>query len=749
MKHVTYDGKNFKRYTQIKANYSYVTEAEDFFDIYGYTKYASDPSFPSNGQLTINGSDKTVNFYYTRNVGQSLDFRSNGKVIYSLENVMYGDSLAECESIVPPYPDNLEANAYTFAGWYTSPGHYAGTEVDWATETMSAGNVMYYAKWEPIVHTVKVFLTSELKEQIGSTQLVSHREFALAPDGIVENGEYVFQGWFYSDVIDGQTVEKAFVFNGIPVIDDMNIYAKWSSHVSVGYTISYVYVKKDADGNEIERIEIADKTKGSAIAGHNETFYAKAGTELYAGYQTGYYPLANSHTVTMSIDGNHEYTFEYVYVESMPYAVRYVNKTTGAAIYDQKNVTDNNLSVVTETFIKKTGMMPDAYQKRLVLSASGTDSDKDGILDNNVITFYYSENTTHAFYRVVHYIQEIGYDAYREYRSEETSAEIGKDITASALQLTGFSLNGKLTKIDGTVTPITGTTVTVNLDAEGALIEFYYDRVNVKYTVKYLESETNVVLLDEKVADGIFGGQVVENAPGLTHKGYTLVSDSVKQLHLSTTETSNVIIFYYQEITYSLQYKIVGSTEGGSLSIESENVFAVSGEPQGSTPYVSEGYHLVGWYLDEGCTKPVSSEWIGEGSHMTPEKDGDVWLASHTYYAKIEPNYTTLTITASGADSIDEGQIFMYRVQSAPAAAEKVDITVTVSGNSSVVLTGLALGDYTVTEITEWSYRYHPDAVSKTISLKVDTAQNTLTFTHARVNEKWLDGNNDIINNFN
>ena len=134
---------------------------------------------------------------------------------------------------------------------------------------------------------------------------------------------------------------------------------------------------------------------------------------------------------------------------------------------------------------------------------------------------------------------------------------------------------------------------------------------------------------------------------------------------------------------------------------------------------------------------------------MTPEKDGDVWLASHTYYAKIEPNYTTLTITASGADSIDEGQIFMYRVQSAPAAAEKVDITVTVSGNSSVVLTGLALGDYTVTEITEWSYRYHPDAVSKTISLKVDTAQNTLTFTHARVNEKWLDGNNDIINNFN
>ena len=745
---VTYDGKNFKLYTQVKANYNYVTEAEDFFEIHGYTKHSSDPSFPGNGQLTVNGSNKTVNFYYTRNIGQSLDFRSNGEVIKTLTNVMYGESLAHCKDIVPPYPDNLEANAYTFAGWYTSPGHYAGTEVNWETETMSAGDVMYYAKWEPIVHTVKVFLTSELTQQIGTDQLVSHRQFAMAPSGVVENGEYVFQGWFYSDIVDGQTVEKAFVFNGIPVIDDMNIYAKWSSHVSVDYTIKYVFIKKNADGTQTET-EIADKTVGSAIAGNNETFYAKAGADLYAGYQKGYYPLASSHTVTMSIDGNHEYAFVYVYVESMPYAVRYINKETGAEIFTQKNIKDNNLSVVTETFIKQTGMMPDAYQKRLVLSASGSDEDGDGILDNNVITFYYSPNTTHTFYRVVHYIQEIGYDAYREYRSEEIVREIGANISVSALTLTGFSLNGSLTKIDGAVTPTSGTSVNIVLDAEGALIEFYYDRVNVTYTVKYLDNKTNAALHPQKTGSGIFGGQVVENAIGLTNKGYTLVSASVKQLHLSTNETENVIEFYYQEASYSLQYKIVGSTEGGSLSIASENISAVSGVPQGSTPYVYEGYHLVGWYLDESCTQPIDEEWIGENSHMTPEKEGDVWLASHTYYAKIEPNYTTLTITASGADSIDEGQVFMYRVQSAADATEKVDITVTVNGSSSVTLVGLALGDYTVTELTEWSYRYHPDATSKSITLKVDKDQNTLTFTHARVNQKWLDGNNDVINNFN
>ena len=59
------------------------------------------------------------------------------------------------------------------------------------------------------------------------------------------------------------------------------------------------------------------------------------------------------------------------------------------------------------------------------------------------------------------------------------------------------------------------------------------------------------------------------------------------------------------------------------------------------------------------------------------------------------------------------------------------------------------LGDYTVTELRDWSCRYTPDAESKKISLSVDKSLNTLSFNHARTGEKWLDGNNDIINNFN
>ena len=104
------------------------------------------------------------------------------------------------------------------------------------------------------------------------------------------------------------------MFTGIPVTEDLDIYAKWSSHISVEYKIEY---KLYATGETI-----ADPTVGMAIAGNNKTFHAKAGDQLYVGYQTGYYPLVNSHTITMSADGTHTFTFYYVYVESMPYEVR-------------------------------------------------------------------------------------------------------------------------------------------------------------------------------------------------------------------------------------------------------------------------------------------------------------------------------------------------------------------------------------------------------------------------------------------
>ncbi|MBQ2863637.1 MAG: InlB B-repeat-containing protein, partial [Clostridia bacterium] len=337
---ITYNDRQYVLQNTIKANYNYITRAEDFFDIHGYTQYASSHSFSNDGKITISSGDKTVKFYYNRVTDHYLEFNNNGAVIDSATQygIMYGASIRDYQ-FIPDYPSNLEPNAYTFGGWYTSKQCFDGTEVDWEKDTMPVGDLLLYAKWAPVKHSVNVYLDSTLSTQIGETQLVDHNAFALAPSNEITNGSYLFQGWFY---LDSNGTEKAFVFTGIPIKDDMNIYAKWSSRVSVKYKIQY---KLKLTGETI-----ADVTEGDAIAGNNQTFSAKAGEQLYDGFREGYYPLTNSHTITMSAEkALHEFTFEYVFVPSMPYTVRYINKATGEDLLAPKVVDNNTHSVVTET----------------------------------------------------------------------------------------------------------------------------------------------------------------------------------------------------------------------------------------------------------------------------------------------------------------------------------------------------------------------------------------------------------------
>ena len=730
---VEYDGKRFIRYTTIEAKYAYLTKAEDFFDIKGFIQYKSNPVF-SNNQISISGNNRNVDLYYTRQVDHELTFRSNGIVLddKTVTGIQYGEKL-ESYRFDPPYPSSLEPNAYFFDGWYTSPGHYDGTEVDWENITMEAGGVMLYAKWSPIVHTLSVYFDDSLTQQVGVTQSVPHGNFAHAPEETLVNGNYIFQGWFYKETeADGDVVEKAFVFTGIPVLKDLVIYAKWSSHVTVEYTINYVLHTT----GEV----IAPATTGSAIAGHNKTFYAKAGDELNEGFREGYYPLTSSHTVTMSAESDHEFTFEYVYVESMPYAVRYIDEG-GNEVAEPKTVMDNNLSVVTETFVKVDKKMPDAYQKRLILSADGTDSDGDGILDVNTITFVYTSDEEHAYYRVVHYIENIAKDGYREYRSEDTVGLIGQTYSIAPISITGFNFNGQLTTVNGVSTPVLSGGISAELGADGLLVELYYDRAPVSYTVKYLESGTGNVLYAEKTVESFFGAQVVEYAPSLESKGYTLVSDNVKQLHLSMN--ANVIEFHYQEIFASIKYQLVAPSGAGKLSQTSENVLAISGTPNGSYPILMPGYSFVGWYFDAACTHPVNTEWVDpETNHFTPEKDG-IWETEKIYYAKAVADFTSLTISAVGAESVDRGQTFIYRIKGTSSESAGIELTVVIIGNSSVTVSHLRVGDYTVTEITDWSYRYTPDGAEKSISLSVNAADNTLSFSHERSDSKWVDSSSE------
>ncbi len=699
-----YNGKNYNLYKKIDLTKSgNLTYKEEFHNIKGFEQGDSNPTLPVNGSVRI----QTSNYlYYTRKSYNLSFFNLTADVSDKSETVQYEAPLATYE-FTPDYPESLEPNAYEFAGWFTTPECFDGTEVDFSTAVMPDSDVTLYAKWAPKTHTVRVFKTADMTDTDPiDTQTVSHGHYAKAPTEI-SNGNYVFNGWFYMD----GTEKKAFDFNNIPVNRSLDIFAEWSSKTAVLYTVRYEL----KDGTEI-----AEPTVGSTLAGTSKTFTAKGGTELYDGYREGYFPNTNSHTILMNIDGGNEYTFIYTQKESVPYTVRYLEKGTETVLAKEKQVTENKMSVVTEVFKQIPDFMPDAYQKRLVLSADENE---------NVLTFWYTRDETHAYYIITHWVQNLAGDGYTEYRTIQGPETLNKTITETPLSITGFTYNSSKSKASG------------NLTADGLELNLYYDRNLYGYTVKYLEYGTNKKLKEPSVfgADNRYGTVVSADAADI--RGYTVVGEKTKTRTIS--DKSNEIIFYYSEQEVTIKYVPIGL---GSVSIGSETVKAATGSVSGSVPTPASGYRFDGWFTDEGCTTPVSDQWVGENQKLTPQQ-ADGLFGSATYYAKFSKNTASLTIQKNGWDTADENQTYLFRIVGTDEDTKSIDLTVTVHENGKTTITDLPIGNYTVTEKSDWSWRYTPVNESTTVSLPADGM--TIDYKNTRSEEKWLDGDSYKNNIFN
>lgn len=407
----THGGKNFTLYKTINiTNSGYLTYSEEFHDITGFTQWWSDPAFNKMEQGGKTSGINSKNYLcYTRN-SYTLKFYNYGTELTDHQATLQYEAPLKDKNFTPAYPSNLEANAYEFAGWYTTPGCYDGSEVNWDTDTMPAGDLILYAKWAPKTHTVRTFLTEEAMKAatapIDTWENVPHRSTIEKPQNPT-NGQYSFVGWFYQE----NGVEKAYDFS-MAVTKDMDLYAKWISNTLVQYTIHYQL----EDGTTI-----APDTTGSALAGATKTFDAKTGTDLNQGYQTGYFPKVGSHSITMNIDGDNVFTFVYVPGEKVNYTVRYLEKDTNKVLHEEKHAATRD-AVVTEKFVTITEYAPDAYQKRLVLSADE---------GSNVITFWYVKDTEHAHVQIIHWVQNIAGDGYTEYSSSTNlNGLIGETYTA-------------------------------------------------------------------------------------------------------------------------------------------------------------------------------------------------------------------------------------------------------------------------------------------------------------------------------
>lgn len=684
---------------------------------------------------TENGKDcGGAKFYYTRN-RYTLTFNDGYKDVES-KSVLYEAPLSTYNSYVPEVPSAYEPGSVRFGGWYLNP-ECTGEEYKLNNHTMPADNVLLYAKWVPVDHTVKFYLDLDAKN--AGTELSTHDPITV-PHGSKANpvpaeptnGSYTFVGWFYMD----GGVEKAFDFANMPVNKDLQVYGKWSSNVLKQYNIYYKIQNTDT--------EIADPTSGSGLAGTTKTFDAKGGTDLYADYQEGYFPVTKSHSLTIDINATQEnntnaYTFWYVQKDAVPYTVKYLNKETGEPVATEKTVSENRKAVVTETFVPVSGMMPDAYQKRLVVSA------EDGAV--NEIIFYYTEDTTHAYYKITHYTENLGTDAqgkptWTEYASSQAVGDIDTTYTANPMDIPGFTY-------DSTVS---GTVTSGKLTSEGLELKLYYTRNSYPYQVRYLEKGSGKPLVDPpKDGTGKYGQVISESAIDI--ENYTAVAPTAQTLTIRIEENAtpalNIITFYYTENEATIEYWVVGPDGCGTVSRDSETLKVLSSaNALGSTATANTNYRFVGWYAEAECTTLLSTD-----SKYTPAKPADgVWVDA-TYYAKFEYDLADLTIIKSGADGDDENQSFIFTVtgDANDSKTAGISLKVVITGNGSVTIKDLPIGKYYITEDGNWSWRYSASSAEKTLkpdALLDEGESNTVTIKNTRNEGKWLSGDSVEENQF-
>lgn len=682
---------------------------EERYDLEGFTCNAS--------ISTKNGSNYNgAKFYYTRNSYQLVYDDQYG--IKKTERLPYEQTLSESvnhkNNYEPAYPSgSLEAGAYTFGGWYTDPG--CTHPVDWNAK-MPAANVVLYAKWAPVTHTVTTWLTDAKTKpvNVGGTnsnvQTVNHREPATKPVTPI-NGGYTFVGWFYKDA---NGTEHAFDFS-MPVTKDLDLYAKWSSNTLMEYTIHYKLRNGDTT--------IAQDTKGSALAGSTKTFEAKTGDQLNDGYRSGYFPETSSHSITMDIEGTAEngkndFTFYYVQKDKVKYTVRYLEKGTNTVLHPEKTG-ETPAAVITEKFEQIKGYAPDAYQKRLVLSAN----DKE-----NVLVFWYTKDEVHAPVQIVHEIQNIEGDKYTEYQSSTNlNGVIGDDYKGTPLTIPGFKYNESASTASGKLTEA------------GLVLTLKYDRIEYPYEFRFLEQGTDKQLAAPAKGTARYQAQVTRKAE--TIPGYTLVSAENQAINIAIEDPAgvakkNVKTFYYQEQTVDIKYVAVGF---GTLdNVQDSNVKVLSGTVQGSTPTANEGYKFVGWYTDAGCTQQVKSNWVGADNKLTPQQsvkygDRDGYGAK-TYYAKFERDVFDLKITKNvTGEGANLNQTFVFTVKN---EANETISTIVLKNGETKTIKGLPVGTYTVTEDTAWSWQYKAENATQTVT--PDGAEAAVTFTNAYKGTNWL-----------
>ena len=303
----------------------------------------------------------------------------------------------------------------------------------------------------------------------------------------------------------------------------------------------------------------------------------------------------------------------------------------------------------------------------------------------------------------------------------------------------------------------------------GYTIEYWLDGERYK-TVTQREEPFTVISADPSVLQymesqhAVLVESTLNGKPGGT--SFTLTNESnhlvLKFKTNSISVTKQVVIDGWDKLTeeqqkaiwpadgYQASFELYDGTNQVAIATVNVSMDSLSGvaEFANFTPQAGRTYTIRETSASElegyGYTTTVSPDKVA----ITSNNLSGSFTVTNTYAI----SNLDLTIEKTGWQLIDENQSFIFHV----TGGDGVDMDVTINFSDvnkttgSVTITGLKPGNYTVTEKTDWSWRYTPNATSgnpQTIELTKDN--NKVTFENSRPTVKWLNGCSWAVNNWN
>ena len=204
---------------------------------------------------------------------------------------------------------------------------------------------------------------------------------------------------------------------------------------------------------------------------------------------------------------------------------------------------------------------------------------------------------------------------------------------------------------------------------------------------------------------------------------------------------------YYREKMTTIKYKAVGNGkvsltgESDYQDVPTEELAYYSGKSKGVKVHAGNDATFVGWFKDEACTIPVENKDGVVGADGTFKPNANIIAADEiTFYAKFAT--TTISIERTNAEP---NQVFVYKVTNADNSTTMyVTLTCDKNGNGKREIFEVAAGEYTVTELSDLTWRY--PQTSQTAG-DISSTLITFEFDASFNNDKWLNGYSDPLKN--